>query len=87
MRGLEYGITLLKDYHGALEFLNKCQKRITCRILGVDVIVRNVVIYGMTNCPPFEIRSLILRSARLKRIVRVLDGEDWMSHALAYTSR
>jgi hypothetical protein len=86
--GLEYGLPLFCTHGAAMKALNLCQKRILCRtFLGVDSKARNVVIQGMTNCPPFEIRASILRSARIRRLVAVIDEVGWENHALAYVLR
>ena len=78
---------MLTDSKGAMELLNRCQKRILCRFLGVDVIARNVVIHGATNCPPIETRARILLAKRTRRLRAILDSSEWMDHALAYTLR
>ena len=85
--GLEYGLPLICNHKGAMELLNRSQKKILCKFLGVDPIARNVVIQGITNCPPFEVRSKILRSARVKRLGDIIDEDGWEKHALAYVLR
>ena len=75
------------DSKGAMESLDRCQKRILCRFIGVDPIARNVVIQGVTNLPPFEVRVKILLSKRTRRLQEILDSLAWMDHALAYTLR
>lgn len=85
--GLEYGLPLICSNKVAINKLDCCQKRILCKFLGVDTIARNIIVYAMTNCPPFDVRSDIIRAARMERLIKVIDEDGWESHALAYVLR
>ena len=52
--GLEYGLTLAWDEPSAISLLEKCQKRLLCGLLGVNVIARNNVIHSVTGCLPIQ---------------------------------
>ena len=85
--GLEYGLPLLLGHKGSITALNRCQKRIVCRFLGVDIIARNDIIQAISNCPPFGVRQILLQYRRAKRFLCTWDSVHYLDHALLYVLR
>ena len=85
--GLEYGLTLIPPGHSSLRRIHRCQKRILCRFLGVDVIARNDIVEAISNCPSIPCRQTMLAHRRTCRLMTAWHREDHHEFALIYTLR
>ena len=85
--GLEYGLPLAWDEPSAISFLEKCQKRLLCGFLGVNVIARNDVVHSVTGCLPLVVRCEILTHRRLHKLASFWSSADADDRALCFVSK
>ena len=85
--GLEYGLPLAWDEPSAISFLEKCQKRLLCGFIGVNVIARNDVVHSVTGCLPLQVRCEILTHRRLTKLASLWSAADAGDRALCFVSK
>jgi hypothetical protein len=85
--GLEYGLPLLVDESTALKHLQQCQKRIICKFLGINIIARNDIVEGISNCPAIPARQLMLRNRRAFKLSILWNSPHAEDHALVFVRR
>ena len=85
--GLEYGLPLAWDEPSAISLLEKCQKRLLCGFLGVNVIARNDIIHSVTGCLPIQIRCELLIHRRLGKLESLWSSEEAYDQALCFVTK